>query len=170
MGACCCHTPHPKSKDSKQNTDHVKCANTHTLLTLLAGELGGTALAGVGAIFLAAGSGSNKGVTLEGDCVCLLSACLFLSYMAIGRRLRAWMPLFVYIFPVTLVRIFTVIGGCSNRGNKGEKVQKSQKESPSGCLLSACLFLSYMAIGRRLRSWMPLFVYIFLVTLVRSLG
>ena len=45
-----------------------------------------------------------------GDCVCLLSACLFLAYMAIGRRLRSWMPLFVYIFPVTLVRILTQRG------------------------------------------------------------
>ena len=78
-----------------KSTDHGNCC--------CAGELLGTALAGLGAVLLAAGAGSDQGVTLVGDCVCLLSACLFLVYMAIGRRLRSWMPLFVYIFPVTLV-------------------------------------------------------------------
>lgn len=71
----------------------------------VAGELGGTALAGVGAILLAAGSGSNRGVTLVGDLVSLISACLFLVYMAIGRQLRSWMPVFVYMLPVTLVSL-----------------------------------------------------------------
>ena len=70
-----------------------------------AGELGGSAAAGLGAILLAAGSGSNAGVTLIGDLVCLGSSVCFLVYMAIGRSVRSWMGLFVYVLPVNLVRL-----------------------------------------------------------------
>ena len=76
----------------------------HASQDVPAGELGGSALAGIGAILLAAGSGSNAGVTLIGDLVCLASSCCFLVYMAIGRSVRSWMGLFVYVLPVNLVR------------------------------------------------------------------
>ena len=66
-----------------------------------AGELIGTGIAGLGAVMLAAGSGANKGVTLIGDLACLAATSGFITYMSIGRGLRAWIGLFEYIFPVT---------------------------------------------------------------------
>ena len=35
--------------------------------------------------------------------MCLASSCCFLVYMAIGRSVRSWMGLFVYVLPVNLV-------------------------------------------------------------------
>lgn len=40
-------------------------------------------------------------VTLLGDLACLAASCAVVAYLSIGRRLRAWMPLFVYAAPVT---------------------------------------------------------------------
>ena len=110
-----------------------------------AGELGGSALAGIGAILLAAGSGSNAGVTLIGDLVCLASSCCFLVYMAIGRSVRSWMGLFVYVLPVNLVCLH------ASPFVHSSLVLNSYGVSPLPCAF--CL-RSWM------RSWMGLFVYV----------
>ena len=73
-------------------------------LRLPAGELVGTATAGLGGILLAAGSGSNAGVTLIGDLACLGSSICFLVYMSIGRSVRAsGIGIFTYVLPVNMV-------------------------------------------------------------------
>ena len=49
------------------------------------------------------GAGSREGVTVAGDLMSLLGSALFVGYLNAGSRLRQWMPLMVYAFPVTLV-------------------------------------------------------------------
>ncbi|RAH14293.1 MAG: hypothetical protein CMB05_000160 [Methanobacteriota archaeon] len=42
-------------------------------------------------------------VTLMGDLAAIIGACAVVGYFVAGRKLRQWMPLFVYILPVTLL-------------------------------------------------------------------
>jgi drug/metabolite transporter (DMT)-like permease len=82
------------------------------------GELGGTALGTGGAATLALGSLSGQrgagdrglldeapapssGESWQGDLAALVAAALFVAYLNIGQRLRAWMPLFTYATLVT---------------------------------------------------------------------
>lgn len=37
-------------------------------------------------------------MTLHGDLAALTASLCFVGYLLIGRRLRAWMPAFVYAF------------------------------------------------------------------------
>ena len=48
--------------------------------------------------------------TLEGDMVALLGAATVSVYLVIGRHLRAWMPLWIYTFPVIGVAYLTSLG------------------------------------------------------------
>ena len=66
-----------------------------------AGEIGGTLLGTCGALVLTLGGRSDRGVTLIGDMVCVLSTFCFLGYFTIGRHLRSWVPLFTYMFLIT---------------------------------------------------------------------
>jgi len=56
-----------------------------------------------GAAVVVGGGGSEAGVTLYGDFLAFLGAVTVVGYLAIGRMVRGWMPLFLYAFPVTLV-------------------------------------------------------------------
>jgi len=47
-----------------------------------------------------AGSNDTQ-VTVAGDAVAFLGAVAIVVYLAVGRMLRGWMPLFIYAFPVT---------------------------------------------------------------------
>jgi drug/metabolite transporter (DMT)-like permease len=70
------------------------------------GEVAGAALgvAGVALVATDAGSGgAPSGVTWAGDVLSLGGAAFIVGYMLVGHKLRAWMPLFMYAFPVTLV-------------------------------------------------------------------
>ena len=67
------------------------------------GELGGTAVAMLGAAVLVSDTSSDKQVTLRGDLMAVGSASVFGIYLTIGGELRAWMPLFVYAVPVRAV-------------------------------------------------------------------
>ena len=67
--------------------------------TQTAGALVG--FAGAGAVIL--GGGAEAGVSLWGDFLAFVGAVAVVGYLAAGRALRAWMPLFLYAFPVTLV-------------------------------------------------------------------
>ena len=71
------------------------------------GEVAGAALgvAGVALVATDAGSssGASSGVTRAGDVLSLGGAAFIVGYMLVGHKLRAWMPLFMYAFPVTLV-------------------------------------------------------------------
>ena len=63
------------------------------------GELAGTGLGALGAVLLAtAAAASDAGVTVRGDLAALAASLAFVGYLLIGRRLRQWMPLFVYAF------------------------------------------------------------------------
>lgn len=42
-------------------------------------------------------------VNLYADCIGLLSAAFFVVYLAIGRAMRSWMPIFAYVLPVNVV-------------------------------------------------------------------
>ena len=53
----------------------------------------------LGAVLLAtAAAASDAGVTVRGDLAALAASLAFVGYLLIGRRLRQWMPLFVYAF------------------------------------------------------------------------
>ncbi len=63
-----------------------------------------------GALFGFLGAGitllgvTNEGeVTLIGDLAAFVGAIAIVGYLVAGRVLRAWMPLFIYAFPVTLI-------------------------------------------------------------------
>lgn len=49
------------------------------------------------------GSQGDNTVTLYGDSLALLGALTVVGYIVCGRVLRAWMPIFLYAFPVTLL-------------------------------------------------------------------
>ena len=57
----------------------------------------------VGAAVVVGGGASETGVSLYGDFLAFLGAVTVVGYLAIGRMVRGWMPVFLYAFPVTLV-------------------------------------------------------------------
>tara|TARA_X000000368_G_scaffold317774_1_gene255132 strand:+ start:572 stop:1519 length:948 start_codon:yes stop_codon:yes gene_type:complete len=57
----------------------------------------------LGAAVVVGGGASETGVSLYGDFLAFLGAVTVVGYLAIGRMVRGWMPLFLYAFPVTLV-------------------------------------------------------------------
>jgi drug/metabolite transporter (DMT)-like permease len=66
-------------------------------LALLQAALGASGGGGGG------GGGASAGVapSLDGDAWALLGAACMVVYLSAGARLRSWMPLFLYAFPVT---------------------------------------------------------------------
>lgn len=61
-------------------------------------SLAGMAMALVGAYFIGAHSAQQEGGQLAGDLLAVLAAILVSGYLIIGQRLRARMPLLVYVF------------------------------------------------------------------------
>jgi drug/metabolite transporter (DMT)-like permease len=49
------------------------------------------------------GEGGVQGVTFVGDLMAFLGAVVFIVYLYAGQRVREWMPLFLYTFPMTLI-------------------------------------------------------------------
>ena len=49
------------------------------------------------------GEGGVQGVTFVGDVMAFLGAVVFVVYLYAGQRVRGWMPLFLYTFPMTFV-------------------------------------------------------------------
>ena len=68
-----------------------------------AGELWGTGLGFIGTLVLASSAVSEEEVTVLGDLLALSASAAIIPYLLIGRKLRAWMPLFIYAAPVTLL-------------------------------------------------------------------
>jgi drug/metabolite transporter (DMT)-like permease len=68
-----------------------------------AGEIGGTALGFLGTLVLASSAASEEEVTVVGDLLALSASAAVIPYLLIGRKLRAFMPLFIYAAPVTLL-------------------------------------------------------------------
>ncbi len=62
----------------------------------------------IGAAVVVGGGASETGVSLYGDFLAFLGAVTVVGYLAIGRMVRGWMPLFLYTFPVTLVSAITL--------------------------------------------------------------
>ena len=56
-----------------------------------------------GAAVVALGGSNETGVTMYGDFLAFIGAVTIVGYLAIGRMVRGWMPLFMYAFPVTFV-------------------------------------------------------------------
>ena len=56
-----------------------------------------------GAAIAIMGAGSEAGVSVVGDLLAFLGAVSVVGYLAAGRVLRSWMPLFLYAFPVTAI-------------------------------------------------------------------
>ena len=57
----------------------------------------------IGAAVVVSGGSSESGVSLYGDFLAFMGAVTIVGYLAIGRMVRGWMPLFLYAFPVTLI-------------------------------------------------------------------
>tara|TARA_B100000131_G_scaffold323090_1_gene379751 strand:- start:8487 stop:9425 length:939 start_codon:yes stop_codon:yes gene_type:complete len=66
-------------------------------------EIIGALLGFTGAALAIMGAGSEEGVSVLGDMLAFLGAVAIVGYLAAGRTLREWMPLFLYAFPVTLI-------------------------------------------------------------------
>jgi drug/metabolite transporter (DMT)-like permease len=66
-----------------------------------AGELAGTGIGFIGTLVLASSAVSEEEVTVVGDLLALSASAAVIPYLLIGRKLRAWMPLFIYAAPVT---------------------------------------------------------------------
>mmetsp|Transcript_45309 Transcript_45309/g.72729 ORF Transcript_45309/g.72729 Transcript_45309/m.72729 type:complete len:320 (-) Transcript_45309:285-1244(-) len=74
-------------------------------LQISAGEIASSVLGALGVALMAADVGQTWGddaVTWFGDVMSLGAAAAIIGYMLIGHQLRQWMPLFLYVFPVTL--------------------------------------------------------------------
>ncbi|KAK9915319.1 hypothetical protein WJX75_007587 [Coccomyxa subellipsoidea] len=65
------------------------------------GENIGTGIGAMGGLLLAFSGVKEGEVTFVGDFACVIASLAVIAYLSIGRHLRAWMPLFVYAFPVT---------------------------------------------------------------------
>ena len=63
---------------------------------------------------------SDTPVTIEGDAVAFLGAVAIVVYLAVGRVMREWMPLFLYAFPVTFTS--AVVSFAASAGMEGSTV------------------------------------------------
>lgn len=63
----------------------------------------GAVIGFIGVAFTLIGAGGDGEVTLLGDLAAFGGAIAIVGYLAAGRTLRSWMPLFVYAFPVTAI-------------------------------------------------------------------
>lgn len=63
----------------------------------------GAAVGFAGAAVVVGGGGGEAGVSLYGDLLAFAGAVTVVGYLAIGRTVRGWMPLFMYAFPVTFI-------------------------------------------------------------------
>ncbi len=68
----------------------------------------GAATGFIGASVVILGGGNDVGVTIYGDALAFIGAVTVVGYLAIGRMVRGWMPLFLYAFPVTFVAALTL--------------------------------------------------------------
>lgn len=66
-------------------------------------EIAGSIIGFIGAAITLLGITTEGDVTLVGDLAAFLGAIAIVGYLAAGRILRQWMPLFIYAFPVTLI-------------------------------------------------------------------
>ncbi|MBL6882493.1 MAG: DMT family transporter [Candidatus Poseidoniaceae archaeon] len=85
-------------------------------------------------------------VTLLGDLAAIVGACAVVGYFIAGRTLRQWMPLFVYILPVTIIAaVFLAIMSLLLEGSTFSMT--NQDLSIFGWLSSAWIFyVLYLAI------------------------
>jgi drug/metabolite transporter (DMT)-like permease len=67
------------------------------------GQTTGALLGFLGACIILLGVTNEGEVTLIGDFAAFIGAIAIVGYLVVGRVLRAWMPLFIYAFPVTFI-------------------------------------------------------------------
>ncbi|CAM6121130.1 unnamed protein product [Calypogeia fissa] len=72
---------------------------------LMSVELIGVTLGVIGVAVLATGTGVERDAqsTYIGDFIALCASAAMAGYLTVGKKLRSWMPLFVYQFPVTVL-------------------------------------------------------------------
>jgi drug/metabolite transporter (DMT)-like permease len=66
-------------------------------------ETSGAIIGFIGAMITLIGARNEGDVTLIGDFAAFVGAVAIIGYLAAGRVLRNWMPLFIYAFPVTFI-------------------------------------------------------------------
>lgn len=66
-----------------------------------AGSIHVNSCAAAGSIILSLGAISERDASVAGDLAALCAALAMIGYLLVGRKLRQWMPIFVYAFPVT---------------------------------------------------------------------
>ena len=66
-------------------------------------QIAGAIVGFTGASITLLGISSEVDATLIGDIAAIFGAIAILGYLIAGSKLRKWMPLFVYIFPVTFI-------------------------------------------------------------------
>lgn len=66
-------------------------------------QIAGAIVGFTGASITLIGISSEVDATLIGDIAAIFGAVAILGYLIAGSKLRKWMPLFVYIFPVTMI-------------------------------------------------------------------
>ena len=54
--------------------------------------------------------GGDREPTLEGDAGAFLGALVFALYLLIGRNVRSWCPVWLYVFPVVGFSVVTTVG------------------------------------------------------------
>jgi len=119
-------------------------------MSISRGEVGGTLLGFLGGVLLAVGPRSAREaqeVTVAGDLASLMAAVAFVGYMAAGRTLRRFMPIFVYAAPVTGVAAaqLTLLGLAFER----HTVIGASNDGVLGWLASAryAPWVVYLAVG-----------------------
>ena len=102
----------------------------------------------LGAAIIIAGVESEGDASLIGDLAAFLGAVTVVGYFTVGRLLRAWMPLFVYAFPVTFFA--AILLGFSSLIAEGSTIYNATSPSLAifGWLSLAWLpYIAYLAIG-----------------------
>ena len=76
-------------------------ADVTELPFVLEGELIGTAIAVLGAAYLAFGGKNDGGATVYGDFLSVIAVLAYVMYFVLGRRVRGFVPIFTYMLLVT---------------------------------------------------------------------
>ena len=100
----------------------------------------------IGAAVVVGGGASETGVSLYGDFLAFLGAVTVVGYLAIGRMVRGWMPLFLYAFPVTLVSAIALTAWAIF--SEGLTFNLDDKTGAFGWIsVTWILYVGYLALG-----------------------
>ena len=106
----------------------------------------GAVIGFAGAATTLIGGAGEEGVSIFGDLMAFVGAVSIVGYLAAGRSVRGWMPLFLYALPVTLIG--TVILTLWAMLQEGANLSLDEMGGSLGWMSAAwILYVGYLALG-----------------------